>query len=123
MTNVHILTDSDRIEHSGVRGMKWGHRRARSTQTRSTQTRSTTGRTKFRGNSKIKGMSNGELKNRVARLNMEQKYKKLKSSATQTGKKVVLGILIGSATAVASIHAQRGLEAGLNSIDKIIKNR
>jgi len=68
-------------------------------------------------------MSNGELKNRVARLNMEQKYKKLKSSATQTGKKVVLGILIGSATAVASIHAQRGLEAGLNSIDKIIKNR
>ena len=33
MTNVHILTDSDRIEHSGVRGMKWGHRRARSSQT------------------------------------------------------------------------------------------
>ena len=28
MTNVHILTDSDRIEHSGVRGMKWGVRRA-----------------------------------------------------------------------------------------------
>ena len=118
MTNVHILTDSDRIEHSGVRGMKWGRRKARPA-----KTRSTTGRTKFRGNSKIKDMSNEELKNRVARLNMEQQYKKLNSSVTQTGKKIVLGILIGSATAIGSKYAQKGIETGISSIGHLIKNR
>ena len=116
------MENESTLTHSGVRGMKWGHRRARPA-----QKRSTTGRMKFRGNSEIKNMSNEELKNRVNRLNMEQQYKKLNSSpynyVSQKGEKIVLGIIVGSATAVGSKYAQKGIETGIRSIGHLIKNR
>ncbi len=112
------MENESTLTHSGVLGMKWGHRKSRPA-----QKRSTTGRMKFRGNSEIKDMSNEELKNRVNRLNMEQQYKRLNSSVSQNGKKIVLGILIGSTTAVGSKYAQKGIETGISFIGNLIKNR
>jgi hypothetical protein len=108
----------DFLEHFGVRGMKWGVRRAQSSKGGSTKvsTRKSAGteehqntvaiNQKARKGGGTKALSNKELADAISRMNLEQQYTRLSpqspgSKAARFGGKFVADILIGVGKAQA----------------------
>lgn len=78
--------DLDFLKHFGVKGMKWGVTKARST-----------GRTKK--STDISKLSDSELQARVKRLNLERQYSDLvnkKQEPVSIGAKFVRGIIVSA---------------------------
>ena len=76
------------LEHYGVKGMKWGKRKA------------STARTKFsKAPSKL---SDSELKKRITRMETEKKYNQLNRGDISEGKKFVSEVLTGAGRRVAT---------------------
>lgn len=84
------MTDAivDVLEHFGVKGMKWGKRKASSSQ-----------RTTF--STPPKKLSTEELARRISRMESEKKYNSLNRKDTSEGKKFVSDVLAGSGRIVA----------------------
>ena len=82
------------LEHHGVKGQKWGVRKARSGGKASTQ------RTTFsKAPSKL---SDAELAKRIRRMETEKKYNQLNRSDTSEGKKFVTEVLTSAGRRVAT---------------------
>ena len=90
----HSANLDDHLEHFGVKGMKWGVRKA--------SPPVVAGRTVVKKKpmaEKASNLSDAELKKRIERLRMEEQYNKLTSPNLQNGMKVAK-FLLGSAGSV-----------------------
>jgi 2'-5' RNA ligase len=109
----------DFLAHFGVKGMKWGVRRTKtSTSTSDDAQRATEIRSKVKVGG-TKALSNRELQDLITRMNLEQQYGRLNPSKFQKGAKVVSDILqlggtINQAVAIANSPAGKAIRNGLS---------
>lgn len=96
------------LEHHGIKGMKWGVRRyqnADGSLTAIGRKRRSSDDEKV-SKKKLKDMTDEELKTRIARLELEQRYKNLSkpidTEKTSRGKKIVMDILEKSGSNIAT---------------------
>lgn len=94
------MTDSNQLAHYGVKGQKWGVRKAR---TPSADVKT------HRANKKKKlaELDDKELQKLVNRMNMEQQYGRLNKSTAKRGHDTVKGLLAVGATVNTAIVFSR----------------
>lgn len=102
-TRVDLIPTED-LEQYGKKGMKWGIRKDK------------TGSSK----SSAKSMSDKELKDAVARMNLERSYNKLladksPSSTTSRGAKIVGGMIGNAAKQAAQNYMQQAFSAAIKA--------
>lgn len=114
--------EDDSLAHFGVKGMKWGTRKAEAQAAReSTQSKD---HAKVAGirKKRVDEMSNAELKVLTERMNLEQQYKKLSPTKTAAGKKFAQDIVREVAKEQAKALAKKGLaKAGKAVVDFLVK--
>lgn len=122
------LIMSDVIEHYGVRGMRWGVRRAR----RVHETASTDAKTASNAYAKLKKhgihtLSNNEIRSIVERMNLERQYssiapqsksKRAAKAAAKFSGDVLVGVGKQQATKIVSGHADKLLSGLFHSETK-----
>lgn len=84
---VELVEDEGILEHYGVPGMKWGKRR------RANRERKTDNAQRAAARSKVKDMSDDDLKTAINRLKLEKEYKSLNAHQVSEGQKIVTDIL------------------------------
>lgn len=90
------------LAHYGVKGQKWGVRRKNRGGSSSTDTK---GRAFVKG--KTKQVSDEELRKRINRLEMDQKYKTLTAKPKSKGKAFVKEVLATSAKSIATTQVTK----------------
>lgn len=104
------LLAPDELEHHGVLGMRWGHRKQRvSSGHRLKKT-------------KVKNLSDEELDNRIARLRKEKEYKDLNSSVNPKRTRSGLSRVLGGAltTTVDVVATSVGVQLGKKLVSSIL---
>lgn len=93
------VEDADSLEHYGVKGMKWGKRRAAKKEA-AAEAEST--------RQKVKNMSDDELRSAINRIKMEKEFAALTTKQVNVGQKVVGNILldVGKTLAKEYVTAQ-----------------
>lgn len=121
------------LYHFGIKGMKWGVRRARSTP----QTLTTSGKKrnakkesaendfhddykKAHSNVHVSRLSDSELRSRLNRLQMEQQYDKLSTNSVKRGRNRVEQIMKTTSSLAAFTGAALTLHANANKIKGIV---
>lgn len=116
---------SNELYHYGVLGMKWGRRKARgssSTTSSRRKSKSDIHEDYKRAHSKksVKSMSDKELRDINNRLQMEQNYSKLTEKKKSAGRKFVTGVVMASATAIATKYASKYMDSGAQWVGKTV---
>lgn len=116
-----LVHESDYLAHHGVKGMKWGIRKARE---RSAQRKAAKAEkkgysedykaTKDLRKKKVSQMSDAELRQAINRMNLEQQYKSLNSRNVSAGQKFVQEVLRDSAKEVAKEYTKKGIKTGIS---------
>lgn len=105
-------SDMDFIDHHGVKGMRWGVRKARSGTSRGTE------RTKF--SKSPKKLTNEELKRRISRMETEKRYNELNKRDISAGEKLASEILTNVGRTVVTTVATG---AALLAIKSLVNNK
>lgn len=85
--------DNNYLQHHGVKGMKWGVRKARRS--------ADSAEVKQIRKKKVSQMTNAELKKANERIRLEQEYKRLNPSVVKKGMAVAAGVAGAMGTVVA----------------------
>ncbi|MET0787487.1 MAG: hypothetical protein ABWY25_12375 [Paenisporosarcina sp.] len=101
------------IEHHGVKGMKWGTRRARKS-----RVEKSTARTRY--SKPPKNLTKKELEARIQRMETEKKYNSLNRRDLSTGEKLAGEILTNSGRTVATTVL---VGAGVYGAKKLIEKK
>ena len=97
------LKSDEELAHYGVLGMRWGFRKRREGVTTVDSKKSSV-------------LTDEEIKSRIARIKIEKEYNELRSPKITAGKKILTGLLVGTATAVASTYLRKYMEKGVDSL-------
>lgn len=117
-----IQNESTYLRHYGVLGMKWGVRRNRVSSSKGSSKKSSSLKKKIsnannkRKQNSVKNLSDAELKKRIQRLELERRYKSLKSDTKNRGRRIAREILEGSARAIGQEIIRYGVGTGINTI-------
>ena len=109
---------SDELEHHGVKGMRWGHRKTpvRSSRQNSSSTKTSSNRSSKKTpskKSKIKSMSDSEIQSRIKRLEMEKKVATLTKEDRHPGTSFVKNALKDSGKQVLTTVGKNAMLGGL----------
>jgi len=109
-TGVSMSDVKNKIEHTGVLGMKWGRRSGSGGGGHSKKKSSTSSAENkvamLLKKKKVSEMTNDELRTVSTRIQLEQTYKTLNPGKVHTGKKIVAGLLGSVAKSVANQATQ-----------------
>lgn len=94
-----IHYDDGYLAHYGVLGMKWGHRKSKSSK-----------------KDAIKSMTTKDLERKVHRTKLENEYRYQNRSKAEKSKEVVQKILIGAAGAAAGFVAKDLAKSGITVV-------
>jgi hypothetical protein len=119
------LNDKEFLQHYGVLGMHWGHRKASSTvETHTTSRRTSEDHEKkmsLKGK-KVHEMTNAELKAFNERVQLEKQYKQLTKEEMSAGQKFVMDLLANASKEIATQYvkkyASKGLENAMKKLEK-----
>ena len=117
--------DNKELQHHGVKGMRWGFRKKSSeggSSSKSKRTKTHEDYTNAHSKTKVKSMSNAELKARINRLQMEKQYSQLTAKEKSAGRKFVGNVLAASATAVATGYATKYMKQGVEAVGAMLKH-
>lgn len=111
---------NNELYHYGVLGMKWGVRRSPAQIARVSKGKNTVSEDYERAHkkTKVKYMSDKELRDTNNRLQMERQYEQLTEKKKSAGRKFVTGVLVASATAVATKYVTKHMESGVQWVAK-----
>lgn len=98
------------LAHHGVKGMKWGVRKKRTEPVHEDYA-------KAHSKKSVQSMSDSELRARNNRLQMERQYADLTKKRSSAAKKFVAGILVASATTVATAYATKYMKKGAEFLE------
>ena len=118
---------SNELEHHGVKGMRWGHRktpvrssRQNSSSTKTSSNRSSTKTSSNRSSkktpskkSKIKSMTDSEIQSRIKRLEMEKRLSTLSNEDRHPGTSFVKNALKDSGKQVLTTVGKNAMIGGL----------
>ena len=93
------MVDRNFLEHIGILGMKWGHRKAKTTsdvQVVRTQNSEDHDKKVLLRSKHLNEMTNDELRSYVQRVSLEKQYKELTKKQLSPGKKYVKDLLINT---------------------------
>ena len=82
------MQNNNELQHTGVLGMRWGHRK---TMSKSSDTKKTEGPVKKKAD--VKSMSDDELKKIVNRMQLEKQYSTLAPKRMSAGKQFAQNML------------------------------
>jgi hypothetical protein len=104
------------MEHSGVKGMHWGVRKA------PRQSSSDFKKTSNLRNRKTRELSNKQLQSVNARINMEQQYRRLNPTKIKTGQNMAKGIIaaLGTAASLYTLANSPAGKAGIAAAKKML---
>jgi len=91
----------DHLEHFGVRGQKWGVRRAGRGGVSNSEFKKKRQASKTKYTKKPAQLTDKQLQDRIKRLQMEKQYKDLNSAKQTQGKKFAEDIVLGAAKGIA----------------------
>ena len=125
--------DNNELMHYGVPGMKWGVRRTRNKSNtmsgyrkRRKAVKSTTplhdDYKRAHDNKSVKTMSDKELRDRLNRLDMEQRYSKLSPSNTSKGKSYINKVIKTGTTVATVTTTALTIYNNFDKIKKIVGN-
>lgn len=126
------MISNECLQHVGVRGMKWGTRKKRSSEVVSSSKKADYSAAKailLRNTSNTRSvyknrshMSDTELRNYLNRVGMERQLRDLNPTMLDKGKKMVNQALMSGAQQVLTKYITKGLDAGLSkSVTKLSK--
>lgn len=109
---------SNELEHHGVKGMRWGHRKTpvRSSRQTSSSTNKSSNRSSKKTPSKksrIKSMSDSEIQSRIKRLEMEKRLSTLSNEDRHPGMNFVKNALKDSGKQVLTTVGKNAMLGGL----------
>ena len=119
---------NNELYHFGIKGMKWGVRKNRSS---SDPSSSSLSKKKKRGlgnisepkNKSVKDMSDEELRNTIARIELENRYKDLSPKKVSAGKKfvdrVINNIILPAGEDVTKQLVKSGMTKTANDLFKL----
>ena len=107
------------LKHYGVKGMKWGVRRA----SRRRPPSADHVRAKELKKKKLSQLSNAELKELNNRMNLESQYKNLKRQNVSAGRKFIQDVVRETAKNTASEYARKYTKKGINYVSSNIASR
>lgn len=116
-----VKHSDDYFEHFGIKGMKWGVRKAKEAVGRYRAKRESKysedyKRYKAAKRKKISELSDAELRALINRGNLEQQYRNLKKNDISMGRKFVQDVLYKSATATASGFVTKQMREGVDYV-------
>jgi hypothetical protein len=101
-----ITVTEDELEHSGVKGMRWGVRKSSSSGGSGGKKSAATRK------HQVKSMTDEELKSRIARIKMEKEFLKLTAPELSPGRKAVMNILQTAGKTAAQEYANKAAKDG-----------
>lgn len=117
------MSPEDRVDeylmHYGVLGMKWGRRKARSSNSSNQAPKKSRKSNKEQEAPKKRRMSNKELQARIKRLKMEKEYAQLTASPPKTSR--VEQLVKGAGTVAALTTSAATIYKNMDKIAKIYK--
>ena len=97
---------SDELEHHGVKGMRWGHRKRDVSSGKNGKTTKTT-------KTQIKRMSDSEVQSRIKRLESEKKLSKLSKEDSNPTKQFIKSVMADSGKRVLTTVATNAMLGGV----------
>ena len=97
---------SDELEHHGVKGMRWGHRKRDVSSGKNGKTTKTT-------KTQIKRMSDSEVQSRIKRLESEKKLSKLSKEDSNPTKQFIESVMADSGKRVLTTVATNAMLGGI----------
>jgi len=112
-----MTTNEDFIKHVGVLGMKWGRRKSSSGGSSDHITVSSLRK------KRLQDMSNDDLKKLTSRMELERKYRDLRSADASKARKWLSGTLSSAGSQVASKYVASALEKGGLSLFELLNKQ
>lgn len=118
------IQNSAVLQHHGILGQRWGVRRTEVQLARGSKGGSSSKRvsTKETEKSKVKSMSDAELRQKINRIQMERQYSQLNKKDISAGQKFVSDVLMNAAKQTATNYASKYMTKGVDVlIEKVLK--
>ena len=94
----------DELYHFGIPGMRWGRRKGSRPLTRSGQRKQQLKKDEVSQNSKLKSMSDDDLRKKITRIQMEKQYKELTATKLQKGQATTKKIIAAATTTAMTTY-------------------
>ena len=118
------IQNSAILQHHGILGQKWGVRRTEAQLARGSKGSPSSKKVsaKEAERSKVKSMSDAELRQRINRIQMERQYSQLNKKDISVGQKFVTDVFTNAAKQTATNYASKYMTKGIDAlIDNITK--